>query len=189
MDRKALIWGVILSFGVLGAFSAAYADHRKSSRHGILEDLTEHVSPERQGDHGHEATGHAAACLFAVGNIPVAGTLVLRRLVLRKITAESKKRAGEWYAWLKKDLMPFHYVLNAIAILTALIHLKLSWCRSTPLPEWALLLVFLVALMGFLMKFRLLPRPLLRPVRWLHTNPLLVAAVFGLLFLGHQYLD
>ncbi len=189
MSRKAVMVGVILCCVAMGGFSVARSDHRRNSKHGILGDLAEHVSSERRGDHGHESTGQAAAWLFAVGNIPVAGTVILRRFVLGKTAGASKKRAGEWYAWLRKDLMPFHYVLNSIAVLTALIHFKLSGCRSTPLPEWALLLVFLVALMGFVMKFRLIPRPLLRPVRWVHTNPLVVAAVFGLLFLGHQSLD
>lgn len=115
--------------------------------------------------------------------------MILRRFALRKATGGAKKKAAEWYTWFRKDLMPFHYILNSMAILTALIHLKLSWCRSTSLPEWALFLVFLVGLMGLSMKFRLIPKPLLRSVRWVHTNAFLVAAVFALLFLGHQYLD
>ncbi len=194
MGRRPWIWALIVGLVVaLNSFSVAHADHRKSSKHGILGDLAEHISEGQgragRGDHGNEATGQAAAWLFAVGNIPVAGTVILRRFALRRAAGGVKKKAVEWYAWFRKDLMPFHYILNSMAILTALIHLKLSWCRSTSLPEWALFLIFLVGLMGLSMKFGLIPKPLLRSVRWVHTNAILVAAVFGLLFLGHQYLD
>ncbi|MEJ5365270.1 MAG: hypothetical protein WHS86_09225 [Desulfosoma sp.] len=189
MRYRAGMWALAVCFIAVGAFSAAHADHRKSSGHGILGELQEHASKGRREDHGNEGTGQAAAWLFAVGNVPVAGTVFLRRVVLKKTAGESKKRAAEWYAWFKKHLMPAHYVLNSVAILTALIHFKLSWCRSTNAPEWALLLLFLVGLMGFSMKFRLLPQPVLLSARWVHTNPMVVAAVFLLLFLGHQALD
>lgn len=189
MGRKALTVGVILCCIAVGGFSAARADHRKSSKHGILGDLAERVSEGPGKDHGNEGTGEAAAWLFALGNFPVAGTLFLRRFGLRKTAGGSRKWAAEGYAWFKKRLMPFHYILNSIAIATALIHLQLSWCRSTNLPEWALFFVLLVGLMGLALKFRLLPQPVLRSIRRLHTNPFLVAAVFGLLFLGHQSLD
>uniref|UniRef100_A0A831ZSQ2 Uncharacterized protein n=1 Tax=Desulfacinum infernum TaxID=35837 RepID=A0A831ZSQ2_9BACT len=189
MKHWAVMWVLIMGFLAVGGFSAAHADHRKSSDHGILGKIEEHASKGDGEDHGNEGTGQAAAWLFAVGNFPVAGTVLLRRFVLKRTAGEAKKRAAEWYAWFKRHLMPVHYVLNPIALLTALIHFKLSWCRSTNVPEWSLLLVFVVGLMGLSMKFRLLPQPVLRSVRWVHTNPIVVAAVFGLLFLGHQALD
>jgi hypothetical protein len=189
MKHWALTWVLMMGLLAAGGFSAAHADHRKSADHGILGKLEEHAFKGHGEDRGNEGTGQAAAWLFTVGNFPVAGTVFLRRFVLKRSAGEFKKRAGQWYTRFKKHLMPVHYVLNSVALLTALIHFKLSWCRSTNVPEWSLLFVFVVGLMGLSMKFRLLPQPMLRSVRWVHTNPFVVAAIFGLLFLGHQALD
>ncbi|MGQ9484229.1 MAG: hypothetical protein ACUVSA_04395 [Desulfosoma sp.] len=69
------------------------------------------------------------------------------------------------------------------------IHFNLSWCRSTNLLEWAVLLVSVLALTGIVIKFRLIPQPLIPRVRAVHTHPIVAAAIFRLLFVGHQFLD
>ncbi|ROQ92343.1 hypothetical protein [Desulfosoma caldarium] len=188
MKRTGVLIPVIVFVSAVVSVSA-FADHREKKEHQFFNKLKEHTSGKSQEDHGNENTGQMAAWLFAVANFPVAGTLLTRRFLLTKTSGNFQKTAGKIYSWLKKDLMPYHYVLNTGAIIMALIHFRLSWCRSTSLPEWAVLLVTLLGLSGMILKFRLIPQPLIRKVRAIHTHPAVVVGVFGLLFLGHQFLD
>lgn len=187
--RCAAVLFVVFVFVTSVGWVSAFADHYEKDAYHPFKELMRHSSGGSREDHGNEKTGQMAAWLFAVGNVPVAGTLLTRRFLLAKNSGSFQKTAGKIYSWFKKDLMPFHYILNPLAIVMAFIHFNLSWCRSTSLPEWALLLVSGLALTGIVMKFRLIPQPLIRRVRAVHTHPIVAAAVFGLLFVGHQFLD
>lgn len=188
MRRRTVLFTVVIVFAAMASVSAL-ADHHEKKDHGFFREQKEHASGESHKDNGNETTGQMAAWLFAVANFPAAGTLLTRWFLRAKTSGNSQKTVGKLYIWVKKYLMPFHYVFNPVAIIIALIHFKLSWCRSTNLPEWALLLVSVLGLTGIVIKFRLIPQPLIPRLRAIHTHPIVVVVVFGLLYLGHQFLD
>lgn len=188
MRRRIVLFTVVFVLAAMASVTAL-ADHHEEKDHGFFKEQKEHSSGGSYKDHGNEKTGLMAAWLFAVANFPAAGALLTRRFLRTKTSGNSQKTVGKIYTWLKKDLMPFHYVLNPVAIVMALIHFKLSWCRSTSLPEWAVLLVSILGLTGIVIKFRLIPQPLIPRLRAIHTHPVVAVVVFGLLFLGHQFLD
>lgn len=180
----------IFALAVIGLALAAWvtlagADHQWDREHKVSQKYGAGLHRE---DHGNEKTGQIAAWLFVAANLPVTGTGLTRWFLRRKTSSVFSTSAKALYAWCR-DLMSFHYVLNPAAIAIAVIHFRFSWCRSTSLPEWALLFVALVGLTGMMVKFRMVPHPMGRLVRSLHTNPLVGAVVFALLFVGHHYLD
>lgn len=187
--RCAAVLFIAFVFVTSGGWVSAFADHREKDAYHPFKELKKRFSGESHEDHGNEKTGQMAAWFFAIGNVPVAGTLLTRRFLMHKTSGSFQKTAGKIYSWLKKDLMLFHYILNPLAIVMGFIHFNLSWCRSTSLPEWGVLLVSVLALTGIVIKVRLIPQPLIRRVRAVHTHPIVAAAIFGLLFVGHQFLD
>ncbi|MEJ5347781.1 MAG: hypothetical protein WHS46_03725 [Desulfosoma sp.] len=186
--KQKMLGSALVLIAVAGWFVAAEADHREDREHKFMRARPDHVAERYREDHGNETSGRMAAWLLASANLPVTGTVLTRWFLRKKRTIGSQKRARALYTWFK-DLMPFHYVLNAAAIAMALIHFRLSWCLSTNIPEWAILLVTFLGTTGIVIKFRILPHSMVRWVRSFHTNPLVVVLVFALLFLGHRYLD
>ncbi|MBC7358922.1 MAG: hypothetical protein H5U10_10335 [Desulfacinum sp.] len=168
---------------------SARADHDHSLKHGFPGWGIESKGRLRQDDHGNEATGETAAWLFAVANVPAVVGFAARGMLKRTRSNPSRKKWADLYTFNKKRLMPIHYVGNLSALGIALWHFVLSRCRSTSLPEWTLALLVGFALLGVLMKLRLGSQSLIKTARTLHTNPVVVAALFLLLWVGHQMVD
>ncbi len=169
--------------------SGARADHDHSKKQGWFEREVEGTGLFREDDHGNEATGETAAWLFAVANVPAVVGFAARGMLKRTRSNPSRKKWADLYTFNKKRLMPIHYVGNLSALGIALWHFVLSRCRSTSLPEWTLALLVGFALLGVLMKLRLGSQSLIKTARTLHTNPVVVAALFLLLWVGHQMVD
>jgi hypothetical protein len=85
----------------------------------------------------------------------------------------------------KKYLMRFHYILNPLALCAALFHFLLSSCRSSPLPEWGLILLMMTVGLGLVLKFKVAPAWMRRMVYRLHTTPATFSVTMLLLVVGH----
>lgn len=140
-------------------------------------------------DHGNETTGEIAAWLFGIANVTVALSLLSRVAGAVAGSEPLKSAIKQFNRRQKKLLLPLHYVLNPIAVLTAALHFSLSSCRSTNLPEWTLLGLLTLVALGLAIKFKWAPRTLRPRFYALHTHPLLVTTAFLLLFIGHQLMD
>lgn len=141
-------------------------------------------------DHGNETTGQIAAWSLAAANLTVALSLLIkgvRRFV--PMPEEIKDSMGKFNSHQKKYLMRFHYLLNPLIAGVALLHWSLSRCGSTALPEWGLILMCALAVLGIVLKFRLCPKSLLKSVYTVHTQPVLLLVVISVLVVGHLVVD
>lgn len=107
------------------------------------------------GEKGNEAAGQAAAWIFALANLKL-GVAILVRWMNRFSVSGSKlgRSATGVTRFLNKHLRKAHYVLNPAALSVAFLHFLLSSCRSSPLPEWGLLMVAVMVLLGLMVKFK-----------------------------------
>jgi hypothetical protein len=139
---------------------------------------------------GHEVTGQVAAWLLVSANLTVIFSIIAkgasRFLPLSPQTKTSIKRYNKFQ---KKYLMRFHYVLNPIALCVAFLHFLLSSCRSSPLPEWGLVLVAMVVLLGLILKFKVSPKWMRKIVYRFHTSFAAFSAVILVLVVGHLIVD
>ncbi len=148
------------------------------------------TSNHGKGDKGNEFTGEATAWLFTAANLPVLLGLLFRRIIHNTAMAGNlKDRLKRFNLAQKKYLMPFHYILNPLALLLAFIHFSLSHCRSSSLPEWGLALMTSLVLIGMLVKFKVSPKRIRRTVYQIHTNPLPVGLLVIILVVGHSIVD
>jgi hypothetical protein len=85
--------------------------------------------------------------------------------------------------------MVLHTTLNPLILGVALTHYALSRCSSTSLPEWGLLIMGVIVLLGITLKFKLCPKELLSNVHRLHTQPALLMFFVSMLFVGHMIVD
>jgi len=89
----------------------------------------------------------------------------------------------------KKHLMRFHYVLNPVALGIAFFHFMLSSCRSSPLPEWGLIMVSMMVFLGLILKFKLSLKGMRKSVYRLHTTSAFFLIMIVLLVAGHLLVD
>jgi hypothetical protein len=157
-------------------------DYRSGKKHRERE--TAH------GEEGNEATGQVAALLFVLANLKM-GVSFLARLVNRFSGSGSSLGASMTGVsrFLNKHLRKVHYLLNPIALTVALLHLFLSSCRSTPLPEWGLLMAAAMVLLGFMVKFKLSFKWMRRSVYRIHTASLSILLLIFVLLAGHLMVD
>ncbi len=147
---RFLTFGIIGSFvGILFFAGISLADHD--------EDWTSFFSFGDSDDHGNEATGNAAAWLFAVANFPVAVSIGIKRGLIPRVSEETQRKLRRFNAKQKRHLMGLHALGNGLASILAGTHFLLSRCVSTPIPEIAISAVLFLSLLGALMKFRLSP--------------------------------
>ncbi len=145
------------------------------------------TSEHGKGDNGNELTGETAAWIFAAANLPVLLSLLIRGLMHSiAISGNLKDRLKRFNQAQKKVLMPFHYILNPLALLLAFIHFSLSRCRSSSLPEWGLAVMASLALIGVLVKFKVSPKIMRKTFYQIHTNPLPIALLVIILLVGHS---
>ena len=144
----------------------------------------------KKDDEGNETTGQTAAWLLAAANLTVAFSILMkgasRFLPLDPQTKSSFKSFNQLQ---KKHLMRFHYVLNPVALGIAFFHFLLSSCRSSPLPEWGLILVTMMVFLGLILKFKVSPKGMRKSVYRLHTTSASFLIMILLLVVGHLIVD
>ena len=144
----------------------------------------------QKDDEGDETTGQTAAWLLVAANLTIALSILIkgasRFLPLNSKLKNSMKKFNQLQ---KKHLMRFHYVLNPIVLCVAFFHFLLSSCRSSPLPEWGLILVAMMVFLGLMLKFKVSPKGIRKFVYRLHTTPAIFLIMILLLVVGHQIVD
>ena len=144
----------------------------------------------KKDDDGNETTGQITAWFLVAANLTVAFSILLkgagRFLRLDPQTKSSLKSLNQLQ---KKHLMRFHYVFNPAALCIALFHFMLSFCRSSPLPEWGLTLMTLMVFLGIILKFKFSPKRMRKPVYRLHTTSAFFLFMIFLLVGGHLIVD
>jgi hypothetical protein len=157
-------------------------------RHG--KSASSSFSRGKRGDKGNEFTGQSAAWIFAAANLTVGLSLLSRGLTTRpQLSSRTKERIRKLNQIQKKGLMRFHYWLNPLGLLLAVIHFSLSTCRSSPFPEWGLVGAATLVLIGSVIRFKLSPKRFRKTVYRIHTSPLSVGLVLIVLLIGHSIVD
>ena len=191
---------ILLILSIVRVFpdSVIADDHKTNKKHyKRYENINEHRDDGnhnrrrvQKDDEGNEATGQTAAWLLVAANLSVALSILIkggsRFLPLNSQIKDSMKRFNQLQ---KKHLMRFHYVLNPIALCVAFFHFLLSSCRSSPLPEWGLVLVTMMVFFGLLLKFKVSPKGIRKFIYRLHTTPATFLIIILLLVVGHQIVD
>ncbi len=137
-------------------------------------------------DKGNETTGEIAGWAFAVANLTVALSLLIKAVNrFAPIGPDVKDRLQHFNRRQKKLLIPFHCYANVGILGIALLHWALSRCRATFLPELALICIACLIGMGIILRYKLFPASVRKAVFKLHTNPFVAAAPFLILYLGH----
>ncbi|MCE5242247.1 MAG: hypothetical protein ABFD98_14750 [Syntrophobacteraceae bacterium] len=183
---KILIVCVLVLIGLLSAVPLCTADHRDGhGKHGTFGGVW-----GRGHDKGNETTGQIVAWGLVAANLTVALSLLLKGI--RKCLppgTDAAKSLSRFNSTQKKYLMQFHYVLNPLILLLAVLHWKLSRCASTALPEWGLAAMGAVVFLGLVLKFKLCPGNILSKVHKAHTQPVLLLVMISMLVFGHLVMD
>jgi len=173
-------------------------DHKTNKKHDErYENSKEHFNYDdrnrrriKKDDEGNETTGQTAAWLLVAANLTIAVSILIkgasRFLPLDPQTKSSFKGFNQLQ---KKHLMRFHYVLNPVALGIAFFHFLLSSCRSSPLPEWGLIMVSMLVFLGLILKFKLSPKGMRKSVYRLHTASAFFLIMIVLLVAGHLLVD
>jgi len=149
-----------------------------------------HRRVEEKDSEGNELTGQAAAWLLVSANLTVLFSLLVKGANrFFPLKPQTKSLIKAFNQAQKKYLMRFHFVLNPIALCLAFFHFLLSSCRSSPLPEWGLLLVTAMVVLGLMLKFRASPKSMRRGVYRIHTSSAAFSAVILVLVVGHLMVD
>ena len=139
---------------------------------------------------GNEVTGQIAAWLLFSANLTVVFSIITKGANrLFPLRPQTKSLIKAFNQAQKKCLMRFHFLLNPIALCLAFFHFLLSSCRSSPLPEWGLLLVTMLVALGLVLKFKAAPGWMRRVVYRLHTTPATSSMMILLLVVGHLVSD
>jgi hypothetical protein len=146
--------------------------------------------PGKGRDEGNETTGQIVAWSLGVANLTVVLSILIRWMrELVSLAPGSKSRLASLNSTQKKFLMKFHYILNPLILLLAVVHWSMSRCKSTALPEWGLVIMGVIAVLGVVLKFKLCPKSFLRNIYRIHTQPFLLLLVISLLVIGHLSMD
>jgi len=144
----------------------------------------------KRGDDGNALTGQTAAWLLAAANMTVVLSMLMkgagRYFRLQPETRSVIKRFNQFQ---KKHLMRFHYVLNPAALGIAGLHFLLSSCGKSSLPEWGLLMVAIMVLLGAMVKFKIAPKWMRGVICRLHASPAVFSAWILVLVAGHLIMD
>ena len=190
---KVLSVGLTLAVLVASVFfftSVGQADdHRKSK--GWIERLErDRSSVFDRHDEGNETAGQIAAWLLVAANLPVVLSVLIKWTNrFAPITTGLKNALSGFNRFQKKHLMRFHYLLNPVVLGIALWHWLSSRCKSTAMPEWGLIVMVGLIVLGLIMKLGLCPKPLRKGLYRLHTQPLVFAAMVTVLTIGHLIVD
>lgn len=144
----------------------------------------------RGHDDGNETTGQIVAWSLAAANLTVALSLLLKGVKkFAPLGAGAQNTLSQLNSMQKKYLMRFHYILNPLILLLAILHWSLSRCKSTALPEWGLVTMGAIVVLGIVLKLKLCPQDFLKNVYKLHTQPVLFLILISMLVIGHLSMD
>ena len=164
-------------------------DHRKL-KGWIERSERDRSSIFEKHDEGNETAGQIAAWLLVAGNLPVLLSVLIKWINrFAPITTGFKNALYGFNRFQKKHLMRFHYLLNPVVLGIALWHWLSSRCKSTAMPEWGLIVMVGLIVLGLIMKLGLCPKPLRKGLYRLHTQPLVFAAMVTVLTIGHLIVD
>jgi hypothetical protein len=185
--------GLFLAAGALHADDhgkgKAWADRSKHDDHRSSIKIPGSFAREGK-DEGDETSGQITAWLWGAVNLTVALSVVIKGINrFAPLSAHWKSSLTRFNQQQKKLLMRFHYFLNPPIVAVALYHWSSSRCRSTSLPEWGLLIMASLAVLGLVFKLRLCPKTFLKDVYRLHTQPVFFVALITLLLIGHWIVD
>jgi hypothetical protein len=186
---RILFLMVVMAFFVFVPYARGDDDRdgHEKRRGKAASSLSSHGKRE---DKGNEFTGLTAAWIFAAANLTAGLSLISRGLTSRpQLSSKTKARIRSLNQIQKKGLMRFHYWLNPLALLLAVIHFSLSTCRSSPLPEWGLGGAAALVLIGSVIRFKLSPKPFRKAVYRIHTSPVSLGLVLLVLLIGHSIVD
>jgi hypothetical protein len=173
-------------------------DHKTGNKHHSQHEIRKesnsyddhHGGRVEKDAEGNEVTGQLAAWLLVSVNLPVVFSIVTKGANrFLPLTPQTKSSIKAFNQLQKKYLMRYHFVLNPIALCVAFFHFLLSSCRSSPLPEWGLLLVTMLVALGSVLKFKVAPGWMRRVLYLLHTTPATFSATILLLVVGHLVSD
>lgn len=170
-------------------------DHKKGGKHfekhggrgseGVFGDLF-----GRGDDEGNETTGQIVAWSLAAANLTVALSLLLKGVKkFAPLGPQAQKSLSRLNSTQKKYFMRFHYILNPLIFLLAVLHWTLSRCKSTALPEWGLIIMGAIVALGIVLKFKLCPEDFLKNIYKMHTQPVLFPILISMLVIGHLSMD
>lgn len=146
---------------------------------------TNGVNEGKMGGRGDGATGNLAVFLLIAANLTVAISIILKGTKrLYPMSKETTDSLNAFNRTQKKYLMAFHYILNPIAICVAFVHYHLSTCRSI-LPDTALVLFLIIAILGLVLKYRLIRGAIYKVIYSLHCSWITLASMVVILTIGH----
>lgn len=185
-NMALLVMGGMLCLGGAVMDSAISGEHGK---HFSREDRHEYPFSGKH-DKGTETVGQIVAWLLAVANLPVAASVLIKyTLRFAPMADERKKSLADINRMQKKAFMWIHYYLNLGILGIALWHWMSSRCRASALPELGFLLMAVLIVSGFLMKFKLCPTAFRKSVYQLHTQPTVFVTMILVLTVGHALVD
>ena len=184
---------LLLFFILMTSAGFSFADGFKGDSHSkgkYSEDQPYYAENDLPGgpreNKGNEATGVIAVFLLVLANLTVCLSLILKGVSrLFSSRSETKNSINDFNRAQKKYLKGLHYILNPIALCIAVVHFHLSTCR-TFLPDAALILFLILAIMGAILKFQLSPKNIHKVVYSLHCSSITFLAVIVLLAFGHM---
>lgn len=167
-------------------FSALPACADSDSKHKNIKKYSQTLKK----DHGNESSGEIAAWLFFLANIPILFQIFTKTIRKQNFLSKSNQETIKYLNKTNsKYLMPAHYVLNTIGVLSAFIHFMLSSCDSSILPDISLLAVGLMVLTGISIKFKLLSSSYRNFTYKIHTSKILCSLILFILVTGHIIID
>jgi hypothetical protein len=192
MSAKSLLAGCLLLVGIM--FSAYLPNADADQDHKVHDrDRAKHAYELRRhggDDKGNEFTGQSAAWIFGAANLPAVLSLLLKgAIAFAPVSPKTNERFRHFNQLQKKHLMRFHYFLNPMAAIVALVHFGLSTCRSSSLPEWGLAGAACLVLVGLAMKFKVSPKSMRKAAYRIHTSPVPLMLVLIILLIGHGIVD
>jgi hypothetical protein len=187
--KRILPLMIVIAFFMIVPPAGGDGEHdQHGKRHG--KSTFSSLGGGKRGDKGNEFTGQFAAWIFVAANLTVGLSLLSRGLSSRtQLSSKTRERIRKFNQLQKKGLMRFHYWLNPLGLLLAVIHFSLSTCRSSPLPEWGLGGAATLVLIGSVIRFKLSPKRFRKTVYRIHTSPLTLGLVLMVLFIGHSVVD
>jgi hypothetical protein len=182
----------ILSVYFLFILSFAFADDHNEDRHERInssEFLSDHKKDHNE-DTGNELTGKTTALIFVIANFSALLSLLSKGIIkFSPLKKSIKEKILVLNMIQKKHLSVLHYILNPIALIIASVHLILSQCLSTILPELGLALMFTIGVTGISVKFKISPKKIRNTIYRFHTNPIAFGFIVIILSIGHMIID
>lgn len=196
IKRAILCLGWCIVFNWLPPASFLWADDHTRDRFISVKHQHENAYSDLQkvfggkDDEGNETTGQIVAWSLVAANLTVVLSVLIKGINrFAPLNAQVKQSLTKFNNIQKKQLMKLHYILNPIILGVAFLHYSMSRCRSTSLPEWGLLVMGGIVLLGVVLKFRLCSKAFLINIYRIHTQPALFILFITLLFIGHMIVD